>query len=308
MLRSLMILCVMVAAILIATPVRAASDLNLVVILDNSGSMDQRMPGGGTRIAAAKQALLKVLDQTPPDAEVGVLLLNAGRNGRWLIPLGPLDKKAMAQSVRGLSAEGGTPLGETMKMAADALLELREKQCYGTYKMLIVSDGEATYPRVVEKYLPEIQARGILIDVIGVSMAQQHSLATRVATYRRADDPASLEQAISEVVLGESTSDAAGDAGESDFEVIAPIPNEMAAASLAALTRPQNVAVGEGDFTPPSAVASPATGQAMPAQQVQQPQPPNDRRGRGGLSFTTIIIAGIVLIFFLRIFASIGNR
>lgn len=305
MLRYLAALTVVVAALMAAAPADAAGDLNLVVILDNSGSMSERMSGGGTRIAAAKQALLKVLDQTPDDAEVGVLLLNSGPNGRWLIPLGPLDKRALAQSVNRLSAEGGTPLGSSMKMAADALLELREKQRYGTYKLLIVSDGEATDPHLVEQYLPEIQSRGLLIDVIGVSMAQQHSLATRAATYRNANDPDSLEQAISEVVLGESTANGANDAGESDFDIIAPLPSEMATASLAALTRQQNMAVGEGNFTPASVSSPQAPGQAFPAQPAPRQNQP---RGGGGLSFTTILIAGIILIFFLRIFASIGNR
>ncbi len=49
-----------------------------------------------------------------------------------------------------------------MKMAADALLELRDRQRYGTYKLLIVTDGEATDGHLVEQYLPEIQAAGLL--------------------------------------------------------------------------------------------------------------------------------------------------
>ncbi len=287
-----------------AMPLNASandSGLRVVVILDNSGSMADRMPGGGTRINAAKDALLRVLDQTPSDAEVGVLLLNPGPQGRWLIPLGPLDKSSLQPAVQSLRANGGTPLGQSMKTASDALLALRDAQRYGTYKLLIVSDGEATDRQLVERYLPEIQARGLLVDVIGVDMAQQHSLATRTSTYRNAADPASLEQAIAEVVLGESSSDTTDDTGQSDFDLISPIPVEVASASLKALTSPLNAPVGESPFEPPSNF-TPAPAVAV----VDVPAKPA-APGRGGVSFGTLLALGVILFIAFSIFSSIGK-
>jgi len=216
----------------------ASEGLKIVVILDNSGSMNTQLAGRNTRIAAAKEALLKVLQQLPAQAEVGVLLLNPGSQGRWQVPLGPLDIGATREAVNRVRADGYTPLGESMKMAANSLLELRGKQKYGTYKLLIITDGEATDAELVERYLPEIQSRGLLMDVIGVAMGSQHRLATRANTYRNVEDPESLEKAISAVVLGESSSDSRDDTGESDFELIAPLPAELAAASLAVLASP----------------------------------------------------------------------
>ena len=85
-----------------------------------------------------------------------------------------------------------------MKRGADALLKAREKQFgYGTYRLLIVTDGEAGDPRLVESFTPDIISRGITIDVIGVEMPSRHTLATRVHSYRNANDPESLRQAIS---------------------------------------------------------------------------------------------------------------
>ncbi|MEM6329066.1 MAG: vWA domain-containing protein [Planctomycetota bacterium] len=244
------------AALLGAPRVDATGGLRVVVVLDNSGSMRDWMPGGGTRIEAAKQALLTVLRQTPADAEVGLLLLNPARGEPWLVPLGPVDQDAVRSAVDRIEADGPTPLGNAMKTAADALLEAREAARYGDYKLLIVTDGEANRPKRVQRYLTDVQSRGLLVDVIGVAMQGEHSLARRANTYRAADEPASLEQAISEVVLGESGSGGSGDGGtgdggtgdmtaDADFDLIAPLPNELAMAAVTALASPANTPIGE---------------------------------------------------------------
>jgi Mg-chelatase subunit ChlD len=172
---------------------------NVVVVLDDSGSMNEAMGWNASlrRIDAAKQALQTVMEQLPDDARIGILALNRqGADGAWLMPLGPLDRGRLRQAVVQLDADGGTPLGASLKTATDALLELRSRQPYGDFRLLIVTDGEAQDSELVDRYLPQIQQRGITIDVIGVSMAQDHSLATRVDRYRRADDTESLQEAL----------------------------------------------------------------------------------------------------------------
>ena len=238
--RLLMMVCAGLISCVWTSTSHADSQLNVVVILDNSGSMQGQMRGGQKKIDGAKSALLKVLDQSPATSQVGVLLLNPGPKGEWLIPLGPIDRSTLSSAVSSLGANGGTPLGAKMKVAADALLKLRNEYHYGTYKMLVVSDGEANDPQLVQEYLPAIQARGILVDVIGVAMAQQHSLATQTSTYRNADDPNSLAKAIGDIVLGESSADASDAAGQSDFDLLAGLPDQVAVASLTALTTPSN--------------------------------------------------------------------
>ena len=211
----------------------------VVVILDDSGSMGEEMRGshGQWKIDVAKVALVDVIDQLPDDTQIGLLALNQGSS--WVVPLGPLDRGQIATAVAPIDAFGGTPLGRYMKIAADELLALRQQQLYGTYRMLIVTDGEATDRSVVASYLPDIVARGLLIDVIGVDMARDHSLATDVHSYRRADDPDELRRALTEV-FAESSGDAAGDAGESDFAVIAALPDQFATEALHALVEQDN--------------------------------------------------------------------
>ena len=275
--------------------------LKVVVILDNSGSMKSQMRNGGSRIKAAKQALLTVLDQTPDSAEVGVILINHSPRDQWLIPLGPVDRSSFRRAVNRITADGPTPLGLSLKLAADALLEVRETQRYGTYKILVVTDGEATDGYLVDRYLPEIQSRGILMDVIGVAMQGELRLAQNANTYRRADDPKSLEKAISKVVLGESDEGMDDNSGESDFEILAPLPEEVAIASLAALTsRPNTPITGPREDIEGPANQGRVDG-ALPNQHVAQ---------ENGMSIISIIfVVAMVLIVALKAGSgSIGKR
>jgi hypothetical protein len=125
-----------------------------------------------------------------------------------------------------------------MKIAADALLDLRQKQIYGDYRLLVVTDGEATDANLLEAYLPDILSRGISLDVIGVDMVANHSLADRAHSYRRADDARSFEKALAEI-FAESSSQT-DDQGTNDFELIAGLPDALAEQALAAFAAPRN--------------------------------------------------------------------
>ena len=222
---------------------------NVVVVLDDSGSMKDKMnsrQGKIRKMAAAKQALVTVLEQLPADANVGVALLNGTVNkSPWVIPLGPVDIEATRNMMQAVRAKGSTPLGRFMKVGTDALLAARDKESYGSYRLLIVTDGEAGDPRLIERFLPEIKARGITVDVIGVNMQSDHSLATRVHSYRRADNPESLTAAIREVFAETSS---ATDADESDFELLEGLPPECASAALTALSTIENAPIGALPF------------------------------------------------------------
>lgn len=217
------------------------AEQTVVVVLDDSGSMDDRMrteQGRVRRIDAAKQALTSVLSSLPPDTEVGVLALNSRMSGsNWIVPLGSGNPDQWISNIRRLRADGGTPLGAFMKQAADALLEARSQNIYGNYRLLIVTDGEANDGRLVDRYLPDILSRGITVDVIGVDMKSDHSLATRVHNYRRADDDRSLQQAISDVFAEASADDQ--DAAEG-FELLAALPDGFAEQALEALSSKGN--------------------------------------------------------------------
>ena len=211
---------------------------NVVVVVDASGSMGTPMNRTNSdRMSVAKDALKQVLGQIPDSTHVGVLVFP---NGNWVYPLGPRNDEQLNGAIDSIRSGGGTPLGTYMKQGADALLDARKKQFgYGTYRLLVVTDGEANDADLVEGYTPDIISRGITIDAIGVEMPSRHTLATKVHSYRSADDPESLQQAITEVFAEVSGSDT-GTSGEDAFEMIADLPGETASAMLKTLSTTGN--------------------------------------------------------------------
>lgn len=222
----------------VACPLVRAQE-NVVIVLDDSGSMNERMSSGTSRMEAAKNAIAQVLQKFPEDTKLGLFLLNGAYSKQhWAIPLGHLSVTEATRRVKGLKADGGTPLGDRIREASDSLLKLREKQIYGTYRLLVVTDGEATDAKQLAAYLPDVLSRGIIVDAIGVDMKQDHSLATRVHSYRKADDAAALASAVQEVFA--ERVDGGTDGNTADYELLEAIDNETAVEALRFLSKPNN--------------------------------------------------------------------
>jgi hypothetical protein len=179
---------------------------------------------------------------------------------------------------------GNTPLGKYIKIGADRLLEERAKQFgYGTFRLLIVTDGEAEDKDLVDRYTPEIVARGITVDAIGVAMKERHTLATKVHTYRSANDPTSLKRAVAEVfaeVGGRGKDSYSGDA----FAELQSIPNEVAQGMIQALSSSGNQPIGEKPRPKAevnSTAPTPAPNAVSSPRQPQSSAPTVTRRSSG---------------------------
>ena len=266
----------------------------VVIILDASGSMASPMGSKNIqKIAAAKAALKEVMTKIPETTHVGLLVFS-GKNvpDKWLYPLGPRDNAALTKAIDLPQPGGNTPLGQFIKIGADRLLEERAKQFgYGSYRLLIVTDGEATDGQLTERYTPEVVARGITVDVIGVDMKQDHTLATKVHSYRRADDPEALKKALSDILAEVSSSGAADAATQEAFDLLAPIPAELCASMLEALSRLGNQPIG----------AKPGAGPPVPrakadATKPQSPAPGSKNQPSGGAFGATWLIIALVFL------------
>jgi uncharacterized protein YegL len=294
-----------------AGPVFAAAAPDYtVIVLDASGSMGRAMRSENVRkIDSAKAALKEVLRQVPETTHVGLLVFSAKglRAAEWVYPLGPRDEGTLMAAIDRPQPSGGTPLGANMKAAADRLLEEREKRFgAGTYRLLVVTDGEANDASLVDQYTPEIIARGIRVDVIGVDMKQDHTLATKVHSYRRANDTQALKQAISEVFaeVGSAGTDVADDEA---FAALAPIPIDVASAMVQALSRLNNRPIGEK--------AQPAAAQSAPRIPAPAPGPssppsstPEGRNVSSQLAWYIVILAIIVVLVRTRTRAARRRR
>lgn len=258
-LHSLRWVCLLLAT-LAGGSLRSAADSidNVVIVLDASGSMRTPFDGNRDRMSAAKAALKQVIAKVPKETHLGLLVFSAANlTNDWAFPLGPRDDAVLNAAIDSIVASRGTPLGAYIKRGADRLLEERARQFgYGTFRLLIVTDGEAQDQELVEKYTPEVIARGLTVDVIGVAMNTRHTLATRVHSYRGANDPAALQKALAAVFAEVSTS--ATDATRAgDFALIAPLPAPAAVAMLQAISKAENGPVGETRRPTPRKTANP---------------------------------------------------
>lgn len=221
---------------------------NVVIVLDASGSMNERMHDSPvTRMDAAKEALQAVIGRVPDNTQVGLVVFSASNlRNDWTYDLQPVNKAELSKAIELPRPGGATPLGQYLKVGSDRLLKQREAQRgYGTFRLLVVTDGIASDPILVERYLPDVLARGILVDVIGVDMKENHPLATRVRSYRKANDPESLVKAVTSALSEVSSQGPQDAAGQEEFELVAAFPPEMASAALEALTISGNYPIGE---------------------------------------------------------------
>lgn len=298
---------------------------NIIVVVDASGSMNGPLKGGKansdssklqSRMDAAKAALVTVLRSVPPKTEVGVLVFSGKNKGSsdWIVPLGPLNLSAAEAAITRIDADGGTPLGQYLKVGADAMLDRRRSQSgFGTFRLLVVTDGEASDPTLLERHLPDVMRRGLRVDVIGIDMNARHTLANEVSSYREAKDAAGLSTALAEVFAevggGGAALDLIGDAEQ--YAMVQAFASSGAVAVLNALKPQGDWPIGQPDpatagfaanSVTSTSVAAPAATALPPRSIPVNPLPPgfNSPVGNlvGGSSMMCLIVsaAGLIVI------------
>jgi len=230
-----------------STSYSAIDDHNVLIVLDASGSMSRNMEGSSmSKMDAAKLALIEAIQGLPDKTNIGILVFSASNiSDDWIYPLGPIDSDKLIAAIHRPQPGGKTPLGAYIKKAADRLLERRKEQYgYGTYRLLVVTDGEADDRRDVDRFVPEVMARGITVDAIGLNMKSTHTLATQVHSYRSANQPDSLKKAIQEV-FAEISGSGDDSTTEEAFALIQALPDEAATRAVQALASSGNHPIGE---------------------------------------------------------------
>ncbi|MFJ2821987.1 hypothetical protein ACIO7M_12855 [Streptomyces toxytricini] len=168
-------------AIASATPAvpapNAPAAARIDLVLDLSGSMNENDAGGQTRLAAARQAVTRIIDTAPEQAPLGLRVYGATYPGQdkkqgcadtqQVLPVTPMDKTARADAkkqVAGFKAVGFTPIGVSLREAAKDLGPSGER------RIILVSDGEDTCaPPPPCDVARELKAQGVdlAVDVIG---------------------------------------------------------------------------------------------------------------------------------------------
>lgn len=191
----------------------AARQVNLALILDASGSMNEDLPGTGkTKLTVAKEVMAELIPHIPAEVN-GTLWIYAHRRPgepksescqdiEQIFPLGPVDAGAYVEKVKAIQAIGWTPIADSVELAAKGLPA-------GDFNSIIlVSDGEETCggdPCALAEALKASDA-AVTIHVVGyaVDKATQEQLQCVAqasgGTYHDAQDAAGLLQALEEAM------------------------------------------------------------------------------------------------------------
>lgn len=130
-----------------APPPSESTQGSMMFVLDASGSMTARLPGGRTRMDAAKTAMNTLIDGLPVNIQVGLSAYGTStgssegekaagcRDVRTLQPVGRVDRDAMRAKVARITPRGYTPIGQSLRQAAASL------PASGPRAIVLVSDG-----------------------------------------------------------------------------------------------------------------------------------------------------------------------
>jgi hypothetical protein len=125
-------------------------DRSVLLVLDASGSMSQRMPDGRSRLEAAKFAAADVLSKLPLDTRVGLRVYGhqaktADRNCDDTALVAPLDtvernREPLGAALATVQARGYTPISLSLQRAASDL----SAEAGSERIVVLLSDGRET--------------------------------------------------------------------------------------------------------------------------------------------------------------------
>lgn len=180
---------------------------NVLFILDNSGSMLERVDGA-PKIVAAKRVLADTLRDLPREAKVGLMTYGHRRRHdcddiELLAPIGEQQRAAITQKVNRLQPKGETPIAGALDRAAGAFANFK-----GDHNMVVlVTDGAEECHGDPCAAAQRLAAQGldVQVNVVGFNLAARERDAVECVAreghghYYDARDQASLVLALSEV-------------------------------------------------------------------------------------------------------------
>lgn len=137
--------------------------LNLVFLIDTSGSMDEP-----NKLPLLKQSLALMLDRLQPQDQVAIVAY-AGSAGQVLAPTVASDRAAILGSLDRLAAGGSTAGAEGLQLAyqvAESMAAQGEVS-----RVLLATDGDFNVglsdPEALETYIADKRATGVYLSVLG---------------------------------------------------------------------------------------------------------------------------------------------
>lgn len=146
-----------------ALPVREQPDVNLVMLLDVSGSMDEP-----DKLPLARQSMALLLDTLKPTDTVAIVVY-AGAAGEVLAPTPVRDKEAILRALGSLRAGGSTAGGAGIKLAYELAAKNFRKN--GVNRILLATDGDfnvgITDQNELKGFVQREREKGVHLSVLG---------------------------------------------------------------------------------------------------------------------------------------------
>jgi Mg-chelatase subunit ChlD len=142
----------------------AGRPLNLVLVLDNSGSMER-----ADRVSIIHEAIMVLAKQLKPQDRVSVIAF--ARTARlWVDALPGSDASQLADRISELVPDGGTNLEDALDLAYQTAM--RHFLAGGVNRLVLLTDGAAnlgnTDPVSLKRKVEQYRKQGIALDCYGV--------------------------------------------------------------------------------------------------------------------------------------------
>jgi hypothetical protein len=168
--------------------VQREEQLNILLLMDSSHSMDEALDGSTSekldkKITVAKHVLEDTIQVIPSEIYVGLRIFGQSfkndstsdcQQSVLTVPIGPRNRKAIVDSVRQLRPSGLTPLAFTLMNA-----ERDFRGLPGIHHVILISDGMETCGGDPCTYIKRLSALGIKMKVDIVGFGLKHDKAAR---------------------------------------------------------------------------------------------------------------------------------
>lgn len=158
-------------------PIEFKNQLNVLLILDASGSMET-MLNGEKMIDIAKREMNQLIDELPEHVNIGLRIYGGNKDGnaekctdtKLYHSLSATNKAEMKETINSITPSGWTPIAESLKQAADDFSEYPSET--NTNIIYLITDGVETCDGNPEGEIQALQQSSVqpMINVIGFNI------------------------------------------------------------------------------------------------------------------------------------------
>jgi Ca-activated chloride channel family protein len=180
----------------IANPTQTDRNVDMVIVLDRSGSMK------GNKINDARQSILKLLAKLSDQDRIALITYSEGiQSDSGLLPASRANQQYLMSFISAIQAGGGTDLGSGLQLGINTLLSRNRNGNNG--KLILISDGLANRGITSSHELGNMAEVAIeedfSVSTVGVGLDFNEHLMTTIAdkgsgTYYFLENPAAFAE------------------------------------------------------------------------------------------------------------------